>query len=227
MTKTHLNSGTKNMRVWDLPVRLFHWLLVVMCGISWITAEMGGNAMEWHMWSGYVVLGLVLFRILWGIWGSETARFSHFIHGPITVLSYTRSLLKPNYKAAMGHNPLGGWSVISLLLILAIQAISGLFANDDIANEGPLYHLVRKATSNFLSQVHQYSFNILLGLVILHLAAIIFYHVKHRVNLLKPMLTGDKLVDINAAETKQTHLLVAIVLILVAAATVYWVVMKL
>lgn len=225
--KTHVKANTIKMRVWDLPVRIFHWSLVLMLGISWITAEMGGNAMQYHMWSGYVVLGLILFRILWGLWGSETARFSHFIHGPASVLSYTRRLFKAGYKSATGHTPLGGWSVISLLLVLATQAISGLFANDDIANEGPLYHLVRKATSNILTLVHHYSFNVLLGLVVLHLAAIIFYRVKYRENLLKPMLTGNKTVEENSTAPMQSSFLLAIVMALVAMATVYFVVTKL
>ena len=224
MTKTHIKSGTKIIRVWDLPVRLFHWLLALMFFISWITAEMGGNAMGYHMWSGYVILGLLLFRVLWGLWGSETARFSHFMHGPASVLSHARTLLKPEYKTAAGHTPLGGWSVIALLTILATQAISGLFANDDIANEGPLYHLVRKATSNVLSMVHQYSFNVLLGLVALHLAAIVFYRVKHSDNLIKPMLTGYKTVGENSNEPKQSNFHLAIVLVLVAIGTVYFVV---
>ena len=226
MLKEQIKHGTNKILIWDFPVRLFHWSLVLMFCISWITAEIGGNAMQYHMWSGYVVVGLVLFRILWGIAGSESARFSHFIHGPASVLSYTRSLFKPGYKTETGHTPLGGWSVISLLLVLATQAISGLFSNDDIANEGPLYHLVRKATSNFLSVVHQYFFNVLLGLVVLHLAAIVFYRMKHRDNLVKPMITGYKVVDANVTEPKQSNLLLAIVLALFSAGTVYWIVTK-
>lgn len=224
--KIQIEPGTKKIRIWDFPVRLFHWSLVLMFCISWITAKMGGNAMEYHMWSGYMILGLVLFRVLWGLLGSETARFSHFIHGPASVLSYVRTLLKPAYKPSMGHTPPGGWSVISLLLVLATQAISGLFSNDDIANEGPLYHLVRKSTSNFLSVVHQYSFNVLLGLVALHLAAIIFYHVKLRDNLIKPMITGFKVVAEITIEPKKSNLVFAIVLALLSAGSVYWIVSK-
>lgn len=226
-----LNKQTKpstiKIRVWDLPVRLFHWLLVLMLGISWITAEIGGNAMEYHMWSGYVILGLLLFRVLWGIVGSETARFSHFIYGPAAVLEYARALFKSTYKSATGHTPLGGWSVIALLLTLATQAISGLFSNDDIANEGPLYHLVHKATSNLFSLVHLYSFNILLGLVIIHLVAIVYYRLKHRDNLIKPMISGYKLVDTNTIEPKQSNLLLATIFALLTAGTVYLIVAKL
>jgi len=227
MLNTHVTSVGKKILVWDLPVRLFHWALALMFIISWITAEMGGNAMEYHILSGYVILGLVLFRVFWGLFGSETARFAHFLRGPAAVLSYARTLFKPEYKTSSGHNPLGGWSVISLLLVLATQAISGLFANDDIANEGPLYHLVRKTTSNFLSVVHQYTFNVLLGLVALHLAAIIFYRVLHRDNLVKPMITGYKVLDENIVEPKQFNLMLAIILGLLSVGCVYWVVNKL
>jgi len=227
MLKTKIKSNTKKVLVWDLPVRLFHWSLVLMFCISWITAEMGGNAMEYHMLSGYVILGLVLFRILWGVLGSETAQFSQFTHGPISVLKYTLGLFKTEYKTEIGHTPLGGWSVIVLLLVLATQAISGLFANDDIANEGPLYHLVRKATSNFLSVVHQYTSKVLLGLVALHLVAIIFYRMIHHDNLLKPMITGYKVADASSIEPKQYNVFFAIVLALITAGTVYWIVNKL
>lgn len=227
MLKTQIKPGTKKIRVWDLPVRIFHWTLVLMFCISWITAKLGGNAMEYHMWSGYVILWLVLFRVLWGLMGSETARFSQFLHGPVSVLSYVRTLFKAEHKQSIGHSPLGGWSVITLLLLLATQTISGLFANDDIANEGPLYHLVRKATSNLLSVVHQYSFNVLLGLVTLHVAAIIFYRVKYRDNLLVAMLTGDKLAAPSAIETRQSSITLAIVIASISAIVVYGVVNKL
>ena len=151
---TQTQSNTKLIRVWDWPIRLYHWLLVALFITSWISAEIGGNAMQYHLWSGYAVLGLVLFRVLWGVVGSETARFAHFMRGPSAVLAYTRSWFKPDYHAALGHNPLGGWSVIALLLAIVFQALTGLFSNDDIANEGPLYHLVNKGTSDLISQTH-------------------------------------------------------------------------
>jgi cytochrome b len=214
----------KKIRVWDFPVRLFHFLLVLMCCVSWLTVKIGGNAMQYHLWSGYAVMGLVLFRLLWGFAGSETARFSQFLLGPTAVWRYTRVVFKSDCKMTMGHTPLGGWSVMALLLVLSTQTITGLFANDDITTEGPLSHLVRKASSDVLSVVHQYAFKVLLGLVILHLSAVIFYHVKHRDNRLKPMLTGYKMAAQNAAETKQASLLLAIVLAFISAGSVYWIV---
>jgi len=224
---TPTESGTKKIRIWDWPIRLFHWAVVALFIVSWISAQVGGNAMQYHFWSGYTVLGLVLFRILWGWVGSETARFVHFIRGPGAVLAYVRAWLKPGYRATHGHNPLGGWSVAALLLTLAFQTITGLFSNDDIAYEGPLYRLVSKDTSDLISTLHASSFNVLLALVALHIVAIVLYRVKHRENLLKPMLTGDKVVDENVPEPKQASVRLAMALALVVAAGVYVVVAQL
>jgi len=221
------SAGTKKIRVWDWPIRLFHWLVVLLFIVSWVSAKTGGNAMQYHFWSGYTILGLVLFRFLWGWVGSETARFANFIRGPGAVLAYARAWFKSGYRGTRGHNPLGGWSVAALLLLLAFQTTTGLFSNDDIANEGPLYHLVSKATSDLVSAWHKGSFNVLLVLVALHIVAIVLYRIKHRENLLKPMLTGDKLVDQNVPEPKQSSLRLALVLALAVATGVYAIVTKL
>lgn len=224
MKNSNRRVGSKKIRIWDSPVRIFHWSLALLFFISWISAEIGGIAMQYHMWSGYTILGLVLFRILWGIVGSETARFSHFMRGPVAALAYARAWFKPGYRAPLGHNPLGGWSVAALLLTLAFQALTGLFSNDDIANEGPLYHLVSKATSDLFSILHSGSFNVLLALVALHIAVIAVYLLKHRENLVKPMLTGDKLVDEDIHQPRQSSVWLAVVLALVLAGLVYGIV---
>ena len=224
---TPAHHPIKNIRVWDWPVRLFHWLLLALCILSWASAEIGGNAMQYHFWSGYTILGLLLFRIMWGLAGSDTARFVNFLRGPSAVLAYARTLFKPSHRATLGHNPLGGWSVAALLSTLATQTISGLFSNDDIANEGPLYHLISKDTSDLISVVHKGAFNVLVALVVLHIAAIIFYRVKHRENLLKPMLNGDKEVHENIPAPKQKSPWLALVFALAAAGVVYGVVTKL
>ncbi|MEK6663745.1 MAG: cytochrome b/b6 domain-containing protein [Pseudomonadota bacterium] len=221
---TQTSLGTKIIRVWDWPIRIFHWSVAALFFISWISAEIGGNAMQYHLWSGYSVLGLVLFRVLWGWVGSETARFTHFIRGPGAVLAYARAWFKPDYRAALGHNPLGGWSVAALLFALAVQTLTGLFSNDDIANEGPLYHLVSKATSDSISRVHEGTFNVLLTLVALHIVAIVLYRVKHGENLVKPMLTGEKEVNENVPEPRQSSGWRALVLAMVVAGLVYGVV---
>lgn len=222
--KQQTMTGKKIINVWDWPIRLFHWLLVLLVVVSWSTAQIGGNAMQYHMWSGYAILSLVLFRFAWGFVGSDTARFANFLRGPRAVLVYLRSWSSPHYQTVLGHNPPGGWSVVALLLALLFQVSTGLFSNDDIATEGPLYALVSKALSDALTQLHKFSFNVLLTLIVVHLAAIILYRVKHRENLVRPMLTGDKMTDADAPVFKQASAWVALALLIVSASVVYGIV---
>lgn len=186
--------------VWDLPTRLFHWTLVLLMIAQWWTAEQS-STMNWHLWGGYAVLMLVLFRLIWGFIGSETARFSHFVRGPGAALEYFKALLcgaTPHYH---GHNPMGAWSIVALLLLLLIQAVTGLFANDDIMIEGPLYDWVSKGTSDWLTTVHKLNFNLLLALIALHLSAVFFYLLVKRENLIHPMLSGQKQVPPEQADS--------------------------
>ncbi len=180
----------KPVLVWDLPTRLFHWCLALLIGVSWLTGEMG--EMEWHMRSGIAILTLVLFRLLWGFLGSTTARFSQFVASPVTAIGYARGLLTGKTDRYLGHNPLGGWMVIALLLIVLVQASSGLFANDDIFTEGPLYHLVTKSTSDWLTWFHKTLFNFLLAAAALHIAAAFFYLFVKKEDLILPMIHGRK-----------------------------------
>ncbi|MCG2633387.1 MAG: cytochrome b/b6 domain-containing protein [Gammaproteobacteria bacterium] len=188
---TEENKEIRPVRVWDLPVRLFHWLLFLSLTGSWVTAEAGLLYMDWHMWLGYTALSLVLFRLLWGIWGSRPARFSSFLRGPKTILNYSRTLGQRSSPRHPGHNPLGGVMVVVLLLLVALQGGSGLFASDDIFTEGPLYHRVSGATSDLLTTVHHLNFNLLLAAVGLHVAAVLFYLLYKRQNLIKSMFTGN------------------------------------
>ncbi len=180
----------KRVLVWDLPTRLFHWSLVVLLGASWLTGEMG--EMEWHMRSGIAILTLVLFRLLWGIFGSTTARFTQFVRSPMTALGYARGLLAGKTDHYFGHNPLGGWMVLVLLMLVLVQASTGLFSNDDIFTEGPLYHLVTKSTSDWLTGIHKTLFDVLLACAALHVAAAFFYLIVKKDNLILPMITGRK-----------------------------------
>lgn len=213
--------------VWDLPTRLFHWALVILIGVSWASAEIGGNAMQYHLWSGFAVLTLVLFRVLWGVIGSDTARFSQFMCGPAAVRGYARSLFDRNAKSGVGHNPLGGWMVAAMLLALLVQASTGLFANDDIATEGPLYKFISKDLSDLLSEVHEAAFNVIIALAVIHIAAILFYRVYKHDNLVRPMLTGAKDLPEGAAQPRMTSAWLALPAITVAAFAVYWLVTKL
>jgi len=181
------------VRVWDLPVRVFHWVLVLLLGFSWYTGKSGGlDEMTWHMWSGYAVLALVLFRVSWGLVGSTTARFSNFLYGPRAAASYAADLVRRQSPRYLGHTPLGGWMAAVLLLILLVQTGTGLFANDDIFIEGPLFSWVAKETSDWLTTIHKWNFELLLVLVGVHVAAVLYYAVALRENLVKAMFTGRK-----------------------------------
>ena len=180
-----------DVAVWDWPVRLFHWALVALIAGSWASAEAGVEYMQWHMRCGYAVLTLLLFRLLWGVWGSVNARFAGFVRGPRAVLTYARAWFSRQPQHYLGHNPLGGWMVIVLLLLVAVQVGSGLFANDDIFTEGPLSGLVSKGTSDLLTFIHKRNFNLLLAASGLHVAAVLLYLWRGE-NLLMAMFTGRK-----------------------------------
>lgn len=179
-------------RAWDLPVRLFHWALVLLVIGAVATALTGGNAMVWHMRFGYAILALVLFRVLWGIAGSSTARFTDFLYGPKRVAGFAAALLRKRDAHYLGHNPLGGWMVLVLLAALLFQAGSGLFANDDIAVEGPLYPYIGKDLSDRLTGLHKLNVKLIYGLVALHVAAVLFHWIARGENLVRPMFSGDK-----------------------------------
>jgi cytochrome b len=181
----------KIIRVWDLPIRLFHWLLVICIVASFITVNIGGNAMEWHARVGYCVLTLIVFRICWGVIGSHHARFINFVPSPKGLISY----LSGKTKAGLGHNPLGALSVVGLLFSVGLQAVTGLFANDDIMFEGPFAKYVSNSTVEFLTSIHYFNEKILIILIALHLCAILYYQKFKGENLVKPMVLGDKEID--------------------------------
>jgi cytochrome b len=181
------------VRVWDLPTRLFHWVLALAVVGSVVTAKIGGNATAWHFRLGYLVLGLLLFRIVWGVVGGHWSRFATFVRGPGTVLRYLRGQARPDEHLDVGHNPLGAGSVIALLTILAVQVSTGLIADDEIASVGPLNRFVDTATGLAATAWHKTGGQwIIVGLVVLHIAAIVFYKVRHDKDLVGPMLRGDK-----------------------------------
>lgn len=185
-------TAPESGRVWDLPIRLFHWVLVGLVATSWVTAQIGGNAMQIHQWSGMSILTLVLFRVAWGFVGSTRARFSDFVRGPRAAFAYLRSLLRGAAAFYPGHNPLGGWMVLVLLASLLLQAGTGLFANDDIMIEGPLARHISKETSDWLTGIHHLNFAVLLVLIAVHVAAALFYLLVKRDNLVLPLITGRK-----------------------------------
>lgn len=187
------------MKVWDLPTRLFHWLIVLLFGFSWWSAETG--LMDWHYRSGLAALVLLTFRLLWGIFGSDTARFAHFVKSPADVLGYLRRPAGSPHAA--GHSPLGGYSVIAMLLVLAVQIGTGLFAVDvDGLESGPLSPLVSFGQGRAAAAVHEASFAALQALIVLHLLAIAYYRLRGR-RLTMPMVTGrDPQLDTAAGEVR-------------------------
>jgi len=203
----------KRIQVWDLPMRVFHWALAAAVTIAIVTGELGGSWMELHAKAGLTILGLVVFRLVWGVIGSSNARFVNFA----PTASKLRSYLRGRWKGH-GHNPLGALSVFALLALLTVQAGSGLFGNDDIAFTGPLYALVDEALSGRLTGLHKQLANLLLGLLALHIAAIFVYLRLKKDNLIKPMLRGWK--EVRSGESQRqgsaSALLVALALALAA-----------
>lgn len=173
--------------VWDGPTRLFHWSLVALIAFSWWSAD--ARHMDWHRYSGYAVLGLLGFRLLWGVIGGSTARFATFVRSPAAVLGYLRGVEPSRH----GHNPLGALSVLAMLVLLVAQVALGLFAVDiDGFESGPLSDLVSFEAGRWAAAWHHRVFNALLALIVLHAAAIAFYLVIRHDNLIGPMITGGR-----------------------------------
>jgi cytochrome b len=176
-------SGEKQL-VWDLPTRLFHWLLAGLIAFNWWTVH--NHHTDWHIWSGCAILTLLVFRLLWGFVGSSTARFVSFVRGPASVFQHLRG--KWN---GIGHTPLGALSVVALLVAVAVQVGLGLIAQDeDGIYFGPLSMLVSSDTSDKARDIHEVWFNVVLALIILHVAAILYYRLFRGRKLTKPMITG-------------------------------------
>jgi cytochrome b len=176
--------------IWDLPVRIFHWALVLAVFGSWLTYKL--DAFAWHVWFGYSVLVLTAARSVWGFVGPRHARFASFVRSPAVAARYTRAIFKPDNAARYpGHNPLGALMVLAFLALLLLQAAAGLFANDDIANTGPLYGYVSDSTSDTLARVHNQLAKLIWVAVWIHVAAVLGYALR-RVDLIGPMFTGRK-----------------------------------
>lgn len=178
-------SDAMRVYVWDLPTRLFHWSLVACVVGAFVTANIGGNLMVWHGRLGLAIFGLLVFRLIWGVIGSSYARFAVFVRGPRAILAYLLGRWR-----GLGHNPLGALSVLAMLGMLFAQAMTGLFANDDIAYSGYLASRVDADLSARITSIHQLLEKLLMALVALHIGAIAYYARVKKQNLVKPMLTG-------------------------------------
>ena len=215
----------QRVRVWDLPTRIFHWALAILAVFSFTTGKIGGAWMEWHLKSGYAILTLLLFRIAWGFAGSTTARFGHFVRGPRVAWTYARALATRTHARAFGHNPLGGWMVVVMIVAFLAQALSGLFADDEISTQGPLAVKVSNATVSRMSAFHSYNEWLLVALVALHMAAIATYTFMLRVPLVGAMVHGWTEVPAACAiRQRRAPAWRALLLLACAAVLVYYVV---
>jgi cytochrome b len=213
------------VRVWDLPTRLFHWILAGLVVFSWWSGEQGEDWLKWHFLSGFTILALLLYRIAWGLVGSQTARFGDFLKGPRAGLHHVGELLSRRRPQDVGHNPLGGWMVALLLLLLLVQTLTGLFSEDDIATSGPLAGLVSDSTVHSLTRLHHLNVKLIEILVIVHVVAVLAYLLVKRQNLIWPMITGRKRLDLPPGqEPRAVSPWLALAIAIVAGLIVYGVV---
>jgi cytochrome b len=176
--------------VWDLPTRLFHWLTVVLVAAAYLTWRL--NWMDWHALAGEALLALVLFRVAWGLVGSETARFARFLASPRLAVGHLSRLFHREPDEQLGHNPAGGWIILLFLALLLGEALTGVLVNNDVADEGPLTELLPAPVLNLFTDLHAVLWDVLLVAMVLHVAAIATYAVAKGQNLVWPMLTGRK-----------------------------------
>jgi len=220
----HKNRPTEGVLVWDLPLRLVHWALLVCFVGSWLTAELGFDWTQTHFRFGYATLGLVSFRVVWGFVGPTHARFAQFVKGPRAVWHHMRQLPQANSTSSIGHNPLGALAVVALLLALLMQAGTGLFISDDIFYAGPYNPAVSADTASFLAKIHHWNFRWLQLLVALHVLAIAWYYFRQGDNLVLPMLNGRKPIGQSSSGQGINHsrVLVALIVALLVALSVWW-----
>lgn len=213
------------VRIWDLPTRLFHWLLVGCVTGLVVTGNVGGNAMVWHFRLGYAVLTLLLFRLVWGLVGGHWSRWGQLPLAPRQVLAYLRG--QSAVSSWTGHNPLGSWSVVLMLLWLALQVSTGLVSDDEIANAGPLTALVSGATVSAATAWHKGLGKLVLILLVLgHVTAIVWYRVRKAQALVPAMLHGNKTLPevVTASRDCLPQRMLAVLLVLACAAAVRWLV---
>jgi cytochrome b len=214
------------VRVWDLPTRVFHWVLAGCVAGSVITAKLGGNATSWHFWFGYAAFTLLVFRVVWGLVGGRWSRFTSFVRSPATLMRYLRGQSHADEQLDVGHSPLGALSVLAVLAVLMVQVGTGLVADDEIANAGPLVSLVSGSVSSSVTTWHKtFGQWLILGLVALHVSAIVFYRLKKRIDLIGPMLHGDKQLPATtpASADGQRSRWLALLVLGLSAAAVAWV----
>jgi cytochrome b len=215
------STPTRSLKVWDIWIRLVHWAIVLLLPFSIWTAKT--DRWDWHFYSGFTILTLVLFRIAWGFVGSDTARFSRFLKNPMEGLRHLGHFRRRAAAAEIGHNAAGGWMVLVMLLALLAQAVSGLFADDLIFTRGPLARWAGEAVSDRATSIHLRVFWVILASAALHILAIIAYRVLRGQNLVGPMITGALKLPVlyDGPRPRMGHPLLAAAL-LAAAALAVW-----
>ena len=211
-------QSARPVLVWDMPTRLFHWLVVVLVAAAYATSRL--NWMDWHVRIGEALLALVLFRLLWGFFGSETARFHSFLKAPAAAWQHLRHVFQRDADLQVGHNPAGGWMVLLLLALLLGETLSGLYVNNDVADDGPLTQWVPAAIANAITALHTILWDALLAAVALHVLAIAVYAVAKGDNLLRPMLTGRKRLPERIRAPGQAPVMLALLLLVISATLV-------
>lgn len=191
------SPGLRPVRVWDLPTRLFHWLVVILVAAAYASEKL--NWMGWHARIGEALLALLIFRLLWGCWGSASSRFRNFVTTPGAALRHLRHVFVHEPDLQIGHNPAGGWMVLLLLALLLGETLSGLYVNNDVADDGPFTAWMPAWAANAITALHSILWYALLAAVALHVLAIAIYAMAKGQNLLRPMITGRKQLPPNIA----------------------------
>jgi cytochrome b len=205
------------VKVWDLPTRLFHWLVVVLVAAAYLTWRF--NRMDWHAWTGEALLALVLWRLAWGIVGSDTARFRHFVAAPGKALRHLAHFVRREPDEQVGHNPAGGWMVLLLLALLLGQCLSGIYVDNDVADTGPLTAIVPASVADLITRLHdKLLWLALLAAIAVHLAAILAYRAFKRHQLVLPMITGRKRLPVGVRQPHVAGLSRALLVLACAAA---------
>jgi cytochrome b len=196
-TVERMGSPPRVVLVWDAPVRVFHWLIVALVAAAYVTWRL--NWMVWHGWVGEAVLALLLFRLLWGFLGGETARFSRFLTSPRAAVQHLKYAFRREPDRQVGHNPAGSWMVLLLLALLLAETLTGLYVANDIADEGPLTEVIPAWVANAIESAHSILWHVLLAAILLHVLAIAGFAAFKGQNLLRPMITGTKVLPANVA----------------------------
>jgi len=213
----------KRYLIWDLPLRLFHWLFALTILGCWGTHELGSDYIDWHMRLGYVALALLLFRLIWGVVGTKHSQFRHFVCRPQAIVEYLRTNLP---QQPPGHNPLGSLMVIAMLGLVLLQVVSGLFVDDEIFTTGPYFNALGGEFDAVMNSIHHNAFNFISIAILLHVVAIIYYQRVKQKNLTKPMITGYKSqLEVDPDEAiNNSRILLALIVAIACAGFVYWLV---